>query len=405
MVWITAGLTAISVVAALPALVIALQVVVAVFPKRRFLQSAAPEPNHTQRPAVAVIVPAHNEALGIRSTIESISAQMSPGNRFVVIADNCDDNTAQIARDCGAEVIERTDAARRGKGYALGAGVAYLAAGEPPDLVIVVDADCRLEPGCIDALATQTAVTGRPTQACYLMSAPAAPRAVDVVSALAVLVKNRVRPLAMARFGFPCLITGSGSAFPWRALQLRSFEGSNIVEDMQLAVDLALAGLPPCYCDAAVLRAALPDRPAAFVSQRRRWEHGHLRTLTTQVPRLALAFLTTGRVELAAMLVDLSVPPLSLVVAINTVLALVCSLAFVLRSGWVPAAISVGALGLLAASVGWTWWRFARDWMPFRFLLSVPVYVLTKLPLYAAFVFRRESAWVRTARGSEAASE
>jgi cellulose synthase/poly-beta-1,6-N-acetylglucosamine synthase-like glycosyltransferase len=408
MLWMTAGLTAIAALVALPALVIAAQVIVAALPIARSVRRPHADritPNEALRPAVAVLVPAHNEALGIRATIASIAAQMARGDRLVVVADNCTDETAQIARDGGAEVVERSDLTRRGKGFALQAGLTRLGTARPPEFVVVVDADCRLQAGCLDALVTHAATTSRPAQACYLMTAPNAPRAVDVVSALAVLVKNRVRPLAMARFGFPCLITGSGCAFPWAALQAHSFDGGNIVEDMQLAIDLALAGSPPSYCDEALLFAALPDRPAAFVSQRRRWEHGHLRTLTTQVPRLGLAFLRTGRVELAAMLIDLAVPPLSLVVALNLVLAIAGLVAIGLGAGWAPVAISGAALGLLGGAVGLAWWRFARDWMPFRFLLSVPLYVLAKLPLYASFVVRRESTWVRTARGSQATSD
>jgi cellulose synthase/poly-beta-1,6-N-acetylglucosamine synthase-like glycosyltransferase len=410
MLWISAGLTVAAALGALPAVIIAIQVALASLPIGRSRrppsgQSTPGLDRSVVRPSAAFLVPAHNEALGIRATLESLLVQMSSGDRVVVVADNCSDETANIARECRAEVIERSDLMKRGKGYALQAGLAHLEAGQPPAFVVVVDADCRLQPGCLDALVAQAAATDGPAQACYLMTAPAAPRAVDVVSALAVLVKNRVRPLAMGRLGFPCLITGSGSAFPWAALGAQSFDGANIVEDMQLGVDLALAGSPASYCDEAVLLAALPDRPAAFVSQRRRWEHGHLRTLTSQVPRLGLAFLKTGRLGLAAMLLDLAVPPLSLLVAINLAFVMVGGVAGSLGAGWAPAATSALALGLLAGSVGLAWWRFARDWMPFRFLLSVPVYVLTKLPLYASFLFRRESAWVRTARGSQPPSE
>ena len=406
MVWITAGLAAVAALAALPAVVIAAQVVLASLPRsRRRVQSLLGAGQSIVRPTAAILVPAHNEALGIRATIESLFAQTSPGDRMVVVADNCTDETSQVARECGAEVIERTDLTKRGKGYALQAGLAHLGAGPPPAFVVVVDADCRLQAACLDALVAQSAATRRPTQACYLMTPPGAPRAVDVVSALAVLVKNRVRPLAMARLGFPCLITGSGTAFPWAALQSHSFDGGNIVEDMQLGVDLALAGSPVSYCDDAVLSAALPDRATAFVSQRRRWEHGHLRTLTSQVPRLGLAFLKTGRIGLAAMMIDLAVPPLSLLVAINLVFVMVGVVVGCLGAGWLPGGISAAALGLLSGSVGLAWWRFARDWMPFRFLLSVPVYVVTKLPLYVAFLFRRENAWVRTARSTPATHE
>ncbi len=405
MVWITAGLTVAAVLIAWPALVIAGQVAVAVLPSRRRPQGKRSAGVELPRPACAVLVPAHNEALGIGGTIESLSAQRRPGDRIVVVADNCSDETARVARDCGAEVVERTNQVQRGKGFALQAGLAHLAAAAPPEFAVVVDADCRLAPGCLDALVAHAARTGRPAQACYLMTQPTEPRAVDVVSALAVLVKNRVRPLALARLGFPCLITGSGSAFPWAALQARTFEGSNIVEDMQLAVDLALAGSPPSYCDAAVLTAALPDRAAAFTSQRRRWEHGHLHTLLSQVPRLAGAFLRTGRLGLAAMLVDLAVPPLSLVVAVNLVCLAAGLLALLLGASATPALVSAFALGLLTVAVGLAWWRFARDRIPFRFLLSVPVYVVTKLPLYAAFLFRRENTWVRTARSSQPTPE
>jgi cellulose synthase/poly-beta-1,6-N-acetylglucosamine synthase-like glycosyltransferase len=405
MLWITAGLTAAALLVAWPALVIAGQVAVAALPKRRRLDREQTAGLGQVRPACALLVPAHNEALGIRSTIESLSSQMQPGDRLVVVADNCTDDTARVAREDGTEVVERTHLDQRGKGFALQAGLAHLSAGSPPEFVVVVDADCRLVPGCLDALVAHAAATSRPAQACYLMTAPAEPRAVDVVSALAVLVKNRVRPLAMARLGFPCLITGSGSAFPWAALQSRSFEGDNIVEDMQLAVDLALAGSPPSYCDEAVLFAALPDRAAAFTSQRRRWEHGHLHTLLSQVPRLARAFVRTGRIGLAAMLVDLAVPPLSLVVALNLACLMAGLAAFALGAGGMPALVSAAALGLLAVSIALAWWWFARDQIPFRFLLSVPVYVVMKLPLYAAFLFRRENTWVRTARSSQPTHE
>ncbi len=157
-------------------------------------------------------------------------------------------------------MLERNDPTRRGKGYALQSGAEHFQA-DPPAVVIVIDADCRLRPGCLDALAAQVAQTSRPAQACYLMTPPPVPRAIDVVSSLAVLVKNRVRPLAMAKMRLPCLITGSGSAFPWAAIQRRSFAGGNIVEDMQFAVDLALAGFSPAFCDRAVVLAGLPEPP------------------------------------------------------------------------------------------------------------------------------------------------
>jgi cellulose synthase/poly-beta-1,6-N-acetylglucosamine synthase-like glycosyltransferase len=394
MLWVAAALTVFAALIALPCVVLFVQCVIAALPLKD--RSA---PAHPARPTVGVLVPAHNEEAVIGSTLESIRAQLAAGDRLLVIADNCSDATARIANENGAEVLERNDPTRRGKGYALQSGVERFQAG-PPAVVIVIDADCRLRPGCLDALAAQVAQSLRPAQACYLMTPPAAPRAIDVVSSLAVLVKNRVRPLAMAKLGLPCLITGSGSAFPWQAIESRPFAGGNIVEDMQLAVDLALAGFSPTFCDRAVVLAGLPDRHSAFVSQRRRWEHGHLQTLLAQAPRLLAGFLTTGRLDRAAMMADLAVPPLSLLAATNAATLAVALVWGFFTASWTPAAVAGGTAVLLSASISIAWWRFARDRVPFRILLTVPLYVITKLPLYATFLFRRERAWIRTGRAS-----
>src|SRR5580704_15079974 len=58
---------------------------------------------------LAVLVPAHNEEAGVYSTLESINLQLTLTDRVLVVADNCTDNTASIARSAGAEVIERFD--------------------------------------------------------------------------------------------------------------------------------------------------------------------------------------------------------------------------------------------------------------------------------------------------------
>src|SRR5437588_6109247 len=58
---------------------------------------------------LAVIVPAHNESNGIVPTIEDIKPQLRPGDRLIVVADNCTDDTAAVASSAGAEVISRND--------------------------------------------------------------------------------------------------------------------------------------------------------------------------------------------------------------------------------------------------------------------------------------------------------
>ena len=96
-------------------------------------------------------MPAHNESAAIAATLEDIKAQLRAGDRLLVVADNCTDDTAAVARLSGAEVVERQDSERIGKGYALDWGLRHLDK-DPPDVVVMIDADCRLAEGAIDRL-------------------------------------------------------------------------------------------------------------------------------------------------------------------------------------------------------------------------------------------------------------
>ena len=167
---------------------------------------AAPVPargdGEAQALRVAVLVPAHNEALGIATALQTMLAQLGPQDRLLVVADNCSDDTAAIARQAGAEVVERSHATERGKGYALAFGVAHLHQ-QPPDMVVIVDADCELTPGALPALVRCAARHQRPAQALYLMCAPAGAGLGARLAEFAWRVRNWVRPAGWQRWGMP----------------------------------------------------------------------------------------------------------------------------------------------------------------------------------------------------------
>src|SRR5438270_311212 len=131
----------------LPAAVLLVECVAALWPRRFEGPSASP----SAQSRVVVVVPAHNEESAIEETIRGVRSQLDPGDAVLVVADNCSDETAGRARAAGAEVLERTDGALRGKGYALAHGLRHLEA-SPPDLIVFVDADTRVAPGAIRAL-------------------------------------------------------------------------------------------------------------------------------------------------------------------------------------------------------------------------------------------------------------
>jgi len=348
-------------------------------------------------PSVAVLMPAHDEAAVIDATLQALRPHLKPDDRLVVVADNCTDNTAAIARQAGATVLERFDSQHRGKGFALDFGLKHLAV-NPPDIVVMVDADCRVEGDAIEQIARLSYASDRPVQAVYLMELPTNFKPSSAISALAFTVKNLVRPSGMDGLGLPCLLTGTGMAFPWKQIVNSPLASGNIVEDMQLGLDLAIAGYAPRLCRNARVTGILPQQDTAARSQRTRWEHGHLQTLLTQVPRLLQEGLRQGRVDLLALGLDLLVPPLSLLVMawIGTMVALGLA-AWVGASVW--PAIALGLSGaVMTLTIGMSWWAFARKTIPGSTLLSIPLYLLWKVPLYLAFLLKRQTGWVRTER-------
>jgi cellulose synthase/poly-beta-1,6-N-acetylglucosamine synthase-like glycosyltransferase len=391
------ALLAIALFLAIPVVTLFLECIAAFFYFRRNTEKLT-----QATPRLAVLVPAHDEESGIRLVLEGMLPQLSGQDRLVVIADNCSDGTAAIARNVGAMVIERQDSTRRGKGYALDYGMKFLA-DDPPEVVVLVDADCVVEPGVVGQIARQAIATQQPVQAVYLMDRPTKPTAKDAVSALAFAVKNQVRPLGLRQLGFPCLLTGTGMAFPWLVLKDAHLASGNLVEDMQLAVDLVIDGHPASFCPEARVTGILPQQERAARSQRTRWEHGHLKTAMTQIPRLLKAAVRQGRLDLVAIALDLWIPPLSLLVILW--LGALCLAGLAAAIG-LSVGLSLGLLGLEGFLIGVAilsaWAKFGRD-LPLLSLLSIPFYILWKLPLYLKFIVKPQTKWVRTERDIDVA--
>ena len=347
--------------------------------------------------SVAVMIPAHDESEGVGPTVTGVQSQLAEGDRVLVIADNCTDDTADRARAAGAEVIERSDADRRGKGYALAFGVDHLEP-SPPDVVIVVDADCRLTPGSVDALLERANRTQRPVQADYVFQ-PSERSPLSMISALATLVRSRVRPRGLRRLGQPCHLAGTGMAFPWRVMRAAPELNDNIVEDLAMGIELAILGHEPLLCIEAGTRSELPAGRKAAIQQRRRWEHGHIATLLEHGPRLIREGIVRGRPGLIAMGADIIVPPLALLVGLLVLVLALAGLLVLFGAPTFPVWIAGIAFALVGLGVALGWLRYGRKAVPVRYLLLVPFYVLWKIPLYASFLFgRREQRWRRTER-------
>lgn len=395
------GLVVLALLLLLPCAVLLLECLAAFWPLR-----ASKADNPGEQPAkpsvVAVLVPAHNEELGVAATVTSLLGQIGRGDRIIVIADNCSDATAARARQAGATVIERQDKERRGKGFAIQFGLEHLDV-NPPDVVVLVDADCRLSGGGLARLAQLAAATGRPVQGEYLLHAPKSASPMNVVSGLAVLIRNRVRPRGLHNLGLPCQLTGSGMAFPFLVLRHAPETGSNLVEDLVMGLEMAKQGHPPLLCPEVQVSSELPDAAPAALKQRRRWEHGQLQSLVRHGPGLIAGGLVRLSPALLGLGLDLVVPPLAMLV--GSLLLACATLALLGGLGWVswwPALLVGCGLGAVGLSVLLGWLGFGRATIPARALLAAPLYVLWKLPLYLSLLMgKKQRTWERTERANE----
>jgi exopolysaccharide biosynthesis WecB/TagA/CpsF family protein len=389
--WVNILIFAVTALLLVPVTVLCAECLAALLPKSKRRQSS----DHRQR--LAVLIPAHNEEQVLGATLSSLIPQLKSGDEVIVVADNCDDSTAAIARQHGAKVIERNDSVRRGKGYALDFGIRHLEK-DAPGIVVMMDADCHIHEGALEALAAQVAQTGKPAQAVYLLERPSRPGPKDLVSALAFMVKNLVRPSGLGRLGLPCLLTGTGMAFPWPVIRRAKLATGNIVEDMQLGLDLALAGHAPLFCEQARVTGKLPEQRRAAVSQRTRWEHGHLQTLFTQVPRLLKGAVRRRSFFAFALALELAVPPLSLLVMLFIAAIGAGVLAARYGASWVAPNLLLGGGVMVLLCIAAAWMKFGRQHLPLMSLLAAPFYVAWKIPLYLAFLFKPQREWIRTDR-------
>ena len=346
--------------------------------------------------SMVIVIPAHDEEAVIGATVKQVLAQAESNSTVLVVADNCVDRTAEEARSAGAKVLVRNDPDRRGKGYALAAAADHLR-GDAPDVVIVLDADCRIDRNSLRALAA-ACICGRPGQAVNLLSPDLAGPPLVQLSTFAFMVKNLVRQRGLQTLAGRAHLTGTGMALPWRLFASANLGGSNIVEDLALGLELAERASAPILVSEATVWSP-PASQGGTLVQRRRWEGGYIATAIKTVPAALGRALRRGDVRAVIAALDLSIPPLALLVLINALALGLALLAVVAGASIWPVLIQLLVGTSVAAAVIVAWIREGRRFASAGTLLRLPFYVLWKLPMYVGLA--RGGApkeWLRTGR-------
>ncbi|MGE5597682.1 MAG: glycosyltransferase family 2 protein [Hyphomicrobiales bacterium] len=354
------------------------------------LRRPRPSPPPAQTWRFAVIVPAHNEEAGITDCLASLKdAPFAPRPEIIVVADNCTDATADVARAHGVTVLERTSQTERGKSFALDFALRTLAARPtPPDAVLFVDADTRVSGTFYSAIASAFERGAQAVQVHYAAEPDDAPLA--RLRALALLLVHWARPLGAARLGLGTGLKGNGMAMRWHLVN-RGVGGAGLAEDAAMTLALAARGVPVRFVPGATVWGRMASSYADAETQDRRWEGGRL-SLIPRALVTALVALGRGRIACAAAALEVAALPLSALAAAAIVSGGLALAGF--GSAWL-AVVAAGSLvayvtiGLLAARPS------PRDLLALR---SAPRFFLYKLRVFAGLLTRRQSAWERTAR-------
>jgi cellulose synthase/poly-beta-1,6-N-acetylglucosamine synthase-like glycosyltransferase len=348
---------------------------------------------------LAVLVPAHNESTGIIPTLRDLGACEYPARLrdIFVIADNCTDDTAAVARACGAQVFERTDTTLRGKGQALD----WFLTGNRDllsrhDVIAIVDADMYVDSQFLaaldDAFAIQHTLV---VQGKYLASNPAESW-ISAFGFLGFAVANHVRPAGRCFLRSSAGLKGSGMAFRKELLLGLGWPCKSVAEDLEFGKELALQDIRIRYVPQASVSSRLGTSAQQAYVQQARWEGGRTAVSLKYLRLLSGRFLRTPHWQLAEEILDLLVPPLS-VLAAGCIVGVATSVVMG-SSALLPLLCCTGVFVTLVVT------GVIQSRMPLRavgYLAGLPIFMTMKLALLVKTALGGSDTWRRTPRSKD----
>jgi cellulose synthase/poly-beta-1,6-N-acetylglucosamine synthase-like glycosyltransferase len=349
---------------------------------------------------LTVLIPAHNEALQIGATVRAVAGSRYPRERcrIIVIADNCDDETAAVAEEAGALALVRSDPVRRGKGQALDWFLR-----EKQDLysscdgIVIIDADTVIDADFLGEVSASLAHEEvQVVQGYYgVLNATENWRTALMSAALAVF--HHVRPAGRNRFGGSAGLKGNGMGFRSSVLRKYGWPAYSIVEDLEFGARMLLDGICVHYNPDAVIRAEMAVTRKQAETQRSRWEGGRYEIFRKYAPAFLRMWAASRKFCYFDGFMDLLIPPLSALVLV-VVLLLALSL-WLFPPAVAPMVLSIASIGLYVVSGLVLRKAPLTVWL---YLMAAPFFILWKVPLYLKIIKGGSGGeWVRTKRKAE----
>jgi cellulose synthase/poly-beta-1,6-N-acetylglucosamine synthase-like glycosyltransferase len=344
---------------------------------------------------LAIVVPAHNEEILLPGLLQSLQAQDYPEDRYKVhvIADNCADGTADVARLYGVSLYERFDRDAQGKGQALRWFFDRFEFRDAVDAYVIVDADSTIDANFLSAMDARLAAGAQALQASYRVRDPGS-HALVGLRALAFAMMHDLRGRGKENLGFSCGLWGNGMVLSAGVINLIPWGSFSAVEDAEQHLQLLLRGVKIGIVRGTHVYGYMPSTFRAAKDQQTRWEGGRHSLLKTYGRALLSAAARRRSKVLAAAVVELAIPPISVHV--------LASLTLVAASLSVGGTVGLFALGTQVALAGYLSIGLLGARLPPKVYLSLiyaPAYICWKAWLFASQLTKRDApAWLPTSR-------
>jgi cellulose synthase/poly-beta-1,6-N-acetylglucosamine synthase-like glycosyltransferase len=351
---------------------------------------------------IAVVIPAHNEEIAIKKTLQSAFALEYPRNKFsvMVVADNCSDKTKSIAQAEGAKVYERFNSNLRGKGYALRWIFDIILPENLYEAVVIVDADSTMSKNFLTVMNFYLNKGAVSLQSTDIVETGSASWSASMIR-ISFLLYNLVRPLGRRVLGLPVGLRGNGMCLAIDTLKDVPWNAYSLAEDVDYGIQLLLNNKPTYFAPEAVVYATMPQQAENAQSQRARWEGGRV----SLIRKYSLLLLKTAwkqrSYKFFDALIDLLTPSIVNMIALVGVMAIINGIISVAISSqaniffilWLFA----GLCGLFHLFLGL--YAARADKELYKALFNIPRYFLWKIGLYLhIFKGEQRGEWIRTPR-------
>ena len=237
------------------------------------------------------VIPAHNEEAVIKNLVESLKNQTYNKDLYdiYVIADNCTDNTAKIARDAGAIVYERFDRTKKTKGYALNWFLSQkIKENAPYDAFFVFDADNIVDKDFIKNM-NKKLCQGEDVVQGYRDIKNPTDSWITAGYAIFYWTMHRFYHLARYNLGLSQLLNGTGFMVKFDVIKPNGWDTETLTEDIEFSLKRIIKGKKLGWATDAIV---YDEQPVGFKqswSQRSRWTVGHIQCIKRYTGELANA--------------------------------------------------------------------------------------------------------------------